>query len=78
MQRAQSESQKELQRLSDIALKREKELEEAINKLEESLGKSSTQVEDLVSRLVLSALLFDFEFTHMIPLFNLNFEGLVS
>ncbi|TYG89663.1 hypothetical protein ES288_A12G118100v1, partial [Gossypium darwinii] len=53
VQRAQSESQKELQRLSDIALKREKELEEAINKLEESLGKSSTQVEDLVSRLKL-------------------------
>ncbi|TYH38652.1 hypothetical protein ES332_D12G124600v1 [Gossypium tomentosum] len=51
VQRAQSEAQEELQRLSDIALKREKELEEAINKLEESLGKSSTQVEDLVSKL---------------------------
>lgn len=34
MQRAQSEAQEELQRVSDIALKREEELEEAINKLE--------------------------------------------
>lgn len=35
-------------------------------------------MEVLVFKLVLSALLFDFEFTHMIPLFNLNSEGLVS
>ncbi|XWS77176.1 hypothetical protein CRYUN_Cryun01aG0239100 [Craigia yunnanensis] len=51
VQRAQSEAQEELQRLSDVALKREKEQQEVINKLEESLGKSSSQVEGLVSKL---------------------------
>ncbi|GMI99060.1 hypothetical protein like AT2G45460 [Hibiscus trionum] len=51
VRRVQSEAQEEMQRLSDVALKREKELEESINKLEDSLGKSSTQVEGLVSKL---------------------------
>ncbi|XP_007052024.2 PREDICTED: CAP-Gly domain-containing linker protein 1 isoform X1 [Theobroma cacao] len=51
VQRAQSEAQEELQRLSDVALKREKEQQEVINKLEESLRKSSSQVEGLVSKL---------------------------
>ncbi|XVE73992.1 hypothetical protein DITRI_Ditri11bG0163200 [Diplodiscus trichospermus] len=51
VQRAQSEAQEELQRLSDVALKREKEQQEVINKLEESLGESSSQVEGLVSKL---------------------------
>ncbi|KAK8570463.1 hypothetical protein V6N13_003141 [Hibiscus sabdariffa] len=51
VQRMQSEAQEEMQRHSDVALKREKELEESINKLEDSLGKSSTQVEGLVSKL---------------------------
>ncbi|XVF73377.1 hypothetical protein PTKIN_Ptkin12aG0197100 [Pterospermum kingtungense] len=51
VQRVQSEAQEELQRLSDVALKREKEQQEVINKLEESLGKSSSQVEGLVSKL---------------------------
>ncbi|KAL4377460.1 hypothetical protein GQ457_02G000400 [Hibiscus cannabinus] len=51
VQRVQSEAQEEMQRLTDVALKREKELEESINKLEDSLGKSSTQVEGLVSKL---------------------------
>ncbi|XP_022757115.1 early endosome antigen 1 isoform X2 [Durio zibethinus] len=51
VQRAQSEAQEELQRLSDVALKREKEQQELINKLEEALGKSSSQVEGLVSKL---------------------------
>ncbi|XVF22688.1 hypothetical protein REPUB_Repub12eG0192600 [Reevesia pubescens] len=51
VQRAQSEAQEELQRLSDVALKREKEQQEVIIKLEESLGKSSSQVEGLVSKL---------------------------
>ncbi|XWS45957.1 hypothetical protein CRYUN_Cryun14cG0023800 [Craigia yunnanensis] len=51
VQRAQSEAQEELQRLSDVTLKREKEQQEVINKLEESLRKSSSQVEGLVSKL---------------------------
>lgn len=51
MQRAQFEAQEELQRLSDVYLKRETEKKEVINKLEESLRKSSAQVEDLVSKL---------------------------
>lgn len=34
VQRAQSEAQEELKRLSDAALKRERELQEAINKLQ--------------------------------------------
>ncbi|KAL4368748.1 hypothetical protein GQ457_05G000320 [Hibiscus cannabinus] len=51
VQRVQSEAQEEMQRHSDVAIKREKELEELINKLEDSLGKSSTQVEGLVSKL---------------------------
>ncbi|TYJ08686.1 hypothetical protein E1A91_A11G091400v1 [Gossypium mustelinum] len=51
VQRAQFEAQEELQRLSDVYLKRETEKKEVINKLEESLRKSSAQVEDLVSKL---------------------------
>ncbi|XP_021279972.1 myosin-9 isoform X2 [Herrania umbratica] len=51
VQRAQSEAQEEHQRLSDVALKREKEQQDVINKLEESLRKSSSQVEGLVSKL---------------------------
>ncbi|KAA3475345.1 sporulation-specific protein 15 isoform X1 [Gossypium australe] len=51
VRRAQFEAQEELQRLSDVYLKRETEKKEVINKLEESLRKSSAQVEDLVSKL---------------------------
>ncbi|KAK5783431.1 putative serine/threonine-protein kinase fhkC [Gossypium arboreum] len=51
VQRAQFEAQEELQRLSDVYLKRETEKKEVINKLEGSLRKSSAQVEDLVSKL---------------------------
>ncbi|GMI69669.1 hypothetical protein like AT2G45460 [Hibiscus trionum] len=51
VQRVQSEAQEEMQRLSDVALKREEELEESINKLEDSLGKCSTELEGLVSKL---------------------------
>ncbi|XVF79916.1 hypothetical protein PTKIN_Ptkin15bG0028900 [Pterospermum kingtungense] len=48
---AQTETQKELQRLSDVALKREKEQRELVNKLEESLRESSSQVDGLMSKL---------------------------
>ncbi|KAK8565887.1 hypothetical protein V6N13_020962 [Hibiscus sabdariffa] len=51
VQRAQLEAQEELQRLSDVYLKRETEQKEVINKLEESLRQSSSQVEDLVAKL---------------------------
>ncbi|XVE76992.1 hypothetical protein DITRI_Ditri13aG0025800 [Diplodiscus trichospermus] len=51
VQRVQSEAQEELQRLSHVAVKREKEQQEVINKLEESLRKSSSQAEGLVSKL---------------------------
>ncbi|KAK8693448.1 hypothetical protein V6N13_071032 [Hibiscus sabdariffa] len=51
VQRAQLEAQEELQRLSDVYLKRETEQKEVINKLEESLRQSSAQVEDLVAKL---------------------------
>ncbi|GMI66911.1 hypothetical protein like AT2G45460 [Hibiscus trionum] len=51
VQRAQLEAQEELQRLSDVYLKRETEKKEVINKLEESLRQSSVQVEDLVAKL---------------------------
>ncbi|XP_039011981.1 early endosome antigen 1 isoform X2 [Hibiscus syriacus] len=51
VQRAQLEAQEELQRLSDVYLKRETEQKEVINKLEESLRQSSAQLEDMVAKL---------------------------
>ncbi|KAL2330441.1 hypothetical protein Fmac_018022 [Flemingia macrophylla] len=49
--RAQSEAQEELKRLSDAGLRRERELQEAINKLQESEREMSLLVETLRSKL---------------------------
>ncbi|XP_020219496.1 ELKS/Rab6-interacting/CAST family member 1 isoform X2 [Cajanus cajan] len=49
--RAQSEAQEELKRFSDAALRRETELQEAINKLQESEREMSLLVETLRSKL---------------------------
>ncbi|KAK7394885.1 hypothetical protein VNO78_15426 [Psophocarpus tetragonolobus] len=49
--RAHSEAQEELKRLSDAALRRERELQEAINKLQESEREMSLLVETLRSKL---------------------------
>ncbi|GLT39511.1 hypothetical protein SLA2020_136970 [Shorea laevis] len=51
LQRAQLEAQEELKRHSDVALKREREQQEVISKLEESMRMSSSQVETLVTKL---------------------------
>ncbi|KAK7294950.1 hypothetical protein RJT34_17850 [Clitoria ternatea] len=49
--RAQSEAQEELERHSDVALRRERELQEAINKLQESDREMCLLVETLRSKL---------------------------
>ncbi|KAM7508735.1 hypothetical protein LguiA_019188 [Lonicera macranthoides] len=51
IQRVQAEAQEELKRVSDNALRREKEQQEIINKLQESEKQTSSQVEILRSKL---------------------------
>lgn len=51
IQKAQKEAEEELKRSSDVALKREREQQEVINKLEESVRTSSSQVEGIVAKL---------------------------
>ncbi|GKV12947.1 hypothetical protein SLEP1_g24030 [Rubroshorea leprosula] len=54
VERAQIEAQEELKQHSDVALKREREQQEVMNKLEDSVRMSSLQVESLATKLVIS------------------------
>ncbi|GLT51903.1 hypothetical protein SLA2020_252770 [Shorea laevis] len=51
VERAQIEAQEELKQHSDVALKREREQQEVVNKLEDSVRMSSLQVESLATKL---------------------------